>query len=80
MVSTHQEDPVTTQPGSEAANQSKTEAMPPTQGHADPAAAPEPTSVETADLESMNVGAADPQAPSHPAAGEPGDPAQSGVR
>lgn len=56
-------------PGSPAANQSKTESMPPTQGHADPDAAPEPASVEVPDLEAMNVGAGDPQAPSHDAAG-----------
>ena len=67
-------------PGSHAANQTKTESMPPTQGHADPDAAPAPSSVETPDLEAMNVGAADPQAPSHPSAGEPGDPTHSGVR
>ena len=53
------------QPGSHAANQPKTEPMPPTQAHADPDAAPEPTSVETPDLDAMNVGANDPQAPSH---------------
>ncbi|MCA1711142.1 MAG: hypothetical protein LC789_05690, partial [Actinobacteria bacterium] len=60
-------------------NQSKTEPMPPTQGHEDPDAAPEPATVETPDLGSMNVGARDPQAPSHPAAGPAGDPAASGL-
>ena len=64
---------------SRAANQGKTEPMPPAPGHADPAAAPEPTTVERPDLESMNVGAADPQAPSHPAAGAHADRGSSGV-
>lgn len=41
-------------PGSDAANQTKTEPMPPTQ---------------VPDLEGMNVGSADPQAASHPAVG-----------
>ncbi|MCU1590497.1 MAG: hypothetical protein JWP11_1753 [Frankiales bacterium] len=49
-------------PGSHAANQSKTESMPPTEGHADPDAAPDPTTVQTPDLEGMNAGAGDPQA------------------
>jgi hypothetical protein len=61
-------------PGSAAANQSKTESMPPTQGHADPDAAPEPTTVERPDHDSMNVGATDPQSPSHAAAGGPAVP------
>jgi hypothetical protein len=55
--------------GSRAANQGKTEPMPPTGAHDDPVAAPGPTTVERPDLDSMNVGAADPQAPSHPSAG-----------
>jgi hypothetical protein len=50
-----------------AANQGKTEPMPPTSGHSDPDAAPEPATVEKPDLDSMSVGARDPQAPSHPA-------------
>lgn len=62
-----------------AANQGKTEPMPPTSGHADPDAAPEPTAVERPDLESMNVGARDPQAPSHAAAGGHADRGASGV-
>jgi hypothetical protein len=49
------------QPGSAAANQHKTEPMPPTQGHDQPDAAS--TRPEAPDLGSMNVGADDPQAP-----------------
>ena len=56
-------------PGSDAANQPKTEPMPPTEGHADPDAAPEPSTVEVPDLDGMNVGSADPQAPSAPGSG-----------
>src|SRR4051812_32843986 len=67
------------EPRDRAANQSKTEPMPPTSGHADPDAAPEPATVEEPDLDSMSVGARDPQAPSHPAAGLAGDPAHSGI-
>lgn len=66
-------------PGAPAANQGKTEPIPPAPSHADPDAAPEPATVEAPDLESMNVGAADPQAPSHPAAGGHGDRGRSGV-
>jgi hypothetical protein len=66
-------------PGSDAANQHRTEPMPPTEGHADPEAAPGPASVERPSLESMNVGAADPQAPSHPAAGAESMPSPSDV-
>ncbi|GAC1443606.1 MAG: hypothetical protein NVS3B26_00790 [Mycobacteriales bacterium] len=66
-------------PGSHAANQSKTESMPPSQGHADPDAAPEPATVEVPSLDSMSVGAGDPQAPSHAAAGDRGDRSNSGV-
>lgn len=66
-------------PGSHAANQSKTESMPPSEGHADPDAAPEPATVEVPSLDSMSVGAGDPQAPSHAAAGEQADRAHSGV-
>ena len=55
--------------GSRAANQGKTEPMPPTGAHDDPDAAPRPRTVERPDLDSMNVGAVDPQAPSHPSAG-----------
>jgi hypothetical protein len=51
-----------------AANQGKTEPMPPTAGHSDPDSAPAPATVEEPDLDSMSVGARDPQAPSHPAA------------
>ncbi|MDT7571067.1 MAG: hypothetical protein QOE05_1241 [Actinomycetota bacterium] len=70
----------TGQPGSHAANQPKTEPIPPSPTHADPDAAPEPTRVETPDLESMNVGATDPQAPSHDgAAGATAMPSVSGV-
>lgn len=64
---------------SRAANQSKTEPMPSTQGHADPDAAPEPATVEAPPPASMTVGAGDPQAPSHDAAGGHGDRARSGV-
>ncbi len=66
-------------PGSHAANQSKTESMPPSQGHADPDAAPEPATVEVPSLDSMSVGAGDPQAPSHSDAGDRGDPSHAGV-
>ena len=59
-----------TDDGAPAANQSKTEPMPPSPSHGDPDAAPAPATVEVPDLESMNVGAGDPQAPSHPAATE----------
>ena len=65
--------------GSPAANQSKTEPMPPTSGHGDPDAAPEPTLVEPADLGSMSVGAADPQSPSHALAAAPGDRHTAGL-
>jgi hypothetical protein len=68
------------QPGSHAANQDKTEPMPPTQGHADPEAAAEPSRVETPDLASMNVGVNDPQAPSRDgAAGATAQPSLSDV-
>jgi hypothetical protein len=66
-------------PGSDAANQPKTEPMPPTEGHADPDAAPEPSTVEVPDLDGMNVGSADPQAPSLPGAGLVADQAQGGL-
>lgn len=46
--------------GSPGSNQSKTEPMSPTGTHSEPLAVP--------DLADMNVGAADPQAPGHPAA------------
>ena len=59
-----------TDDASRAANQGKTEPMPPTGAHDDPDAAPEPSTVERPDLDSRNVGAADPQAPSHPSAGD----------
>lgn len=58
-----------TNDASRAANQGKTEPMPPTASHDDPDAAPGPATVERPDLDSMNVGTADPQAPSHPSAG-----------
>ena len=66
-------------PGSRAANQSKTESIPPTQGHDEPAAGPAPTEPDRPELADMNVGAGDPQAPSHPAAAERGNPAHSGL-
>lgn len=67
-------------PGSRAANQPKTEPMPPTQGHADPDAAPGPSTVDEPDLGSMNVDVTDPQAPSHDgAAGATAMPSLSGV-
>ncbi|MCU1672158.1 MAG: hypothetical protein JWN77_271 [Frankiales bacterium] len=65
--------------GSPGSNQSKPEPMPPTQGHDDPDAAEEPATVEAPDLGSMNVGASDPQAPSHASAGPAGDRADSGM-
>jgi len=46
--------------GSPGTNQAKTEPMSPTTEHPEPMAAP--------DLDSMNVGSADPQAPRHPGA------------
>ncbi len=46
--------------GSPDTNQGKIEPMSPTSGHPEPMAAP--------DLDSMNVGGADPQAPRHPGA------------
>lgn len=49
--------------GSPAGNQGKAEPMPPTPGHADPNAP-----LEAPSLGEMNVGAADPQTPRHPAA------------
>jgi hypothetical protein len=68
------------QPSSAAANQDKTEPMPPTQAHADPDAAPEPSRVESPDLESMNVGVDDAQAPSRDgAAGATAQPDLSDV-
>lgn len=45
--------------GSPGSNQAKTEPMPPSGSHQEPLAPPE--------LSDMNVGAGDPQAPSHPA-------------
>jgi hypothetical protein len=67
-------------PGSPAANQGKTEPMPPTQGHGDPDAAPDPTTVERPKPDGMTVGAADPQAPSHDgAAGATAQPSLSGT-
>ena len=68
-----------TAPRDRAANQGKTEPMPPTTGHGDPDAAPEPATVEAPDLDSMSVGAGDPQAPSHPAAGPTGDRGHAGI-
>ena len=64
--------------GSPAANQAKTEPMPPTAAHDDPDEA-EPATADVPDLGSMNVGAADPQAPSHPAAAPAGDRAGGGL-
>ena len=66
-------------PGSHAANQSKTESMPPTRGHADPDAAPDPVSVELPELASMSASVNDAQAPSHPDAGELADRGAAGV-
>jgi hypothetical protein len=66
-------------PGSHAANQSKTEPMPPTTGHGDPDAAPEPVTVEAPELDSMSVSVNDAQSPSHEAAGGHGDRGHSGV-
>jgi hypothetical protein len=63
-------------PGSPGANQGKTESMPPTPGHADPATGPDPASTGGPDLGDMNVSAADPQAPAH-AAARPRDAASS---
>jgi hypothetical protein len=57
--------------GPSSTNQDKTESVPPTPGHAPPAAAVDP--------EDMNVGGADPQAPSHPHAAPSGDPVHSGI-
>lgn len=62
-------------PGSRAANQSKTESIPPTQAHPQPDAGPEPTLPDLPELSEMSVGAADPQAPSHPAASSGETPA-----
>ncbi len=56
--------------GSPDTNQGKTEPLSPTPDHPEPLAAP--------DLESMNVGAADPQSPSHPAAGRLSPPGSYG--
>jgi hypothetical protein len=66
-------------PGSDAANQHKTEPMPPTEGHGDPDAASGPRTVERPEADSMTVGSADPQAPSHPAAGAQSMPGPSDV-
>lgn len=60
--------------GSPDTNQAKTEPMPATPGEADPSAALEPP-----DLGSMNVGGADPQAPSHPLARERDTPVAAPV-
>lgn len=60
--------------GSPVGNQGKAEPMPATPGHPDPAAPLEPPS-----LASMNVGAADPQSPSHPAAAGHGSPGTPGA-
>jgi hypothetical protein len=57
--------------GLSSSNQVKAEPIPPTPGHS-----PAPAAM---DVEDMNVGGADPQAPSHPQAGPPGDPAHSGL-
>jgi hypothetical protein len=66
-------------PGSHAANQSKTESMPPTEGHGDPEAAPAPTTVEPPELDTMSVNVNDPQAPRAPGAGGDPDRGHSGV-
>jgi hypothetical protein len=67
-------------PGSDAANQTKTEPMPPAEGHADPAAAPQPSTVKVPDLDGMNVGSSDPQSPSHPAVAATPEPATTPER
>jgi hypothetical protein len=56
--------------GAPAANQAKAEPIAPTPGHRDPNAPLVPPV-----LEDMNVGTADPQSPSHPAAVVPSPPA-----
>jgi hypothetical protein len=65
-------------PGSHAANQSKTESMPPTEAHADPADAPEPKTVEAPELDGMNVDVNDPQSPRAPGAAGAADAGRSG--
>ncbi|HVE74765.1 MAG TPA: hypothetical protein VNA30_06760 [Mycobacteriales bacterium] len=50
-------------PDSRAANQAKSEPMPPSSSHVEPESAP-------TDPGDMSVGAGDPQAPSHDAGGE----------
>jgi hypothetical protein len=60
----------TDEKGSPATNQGKAEPIPPTPGHGDPAA----PAAEPPTLAQMNVGAADPQAPSHPAVSTPPGP------
>ena len=62
--------------GAPAANQSKTEPMPPGAGDEGAPAQAEP---KLPDLDSMNVGAADPQAPNHAAAGATADRAGAGM-
>ena len=55
-------------PGAPDTNQAQTEPMPATPGQADPNANPTVGSPEPPELAEMNVGAADPQTPSHGAA------------
>jgi hypothetical protein len=62
--------------GAPAANQSKTEPIPPGAGDEGAPAQAEP---RLPDLDSMNVGAADPQAPNHAAAGTTADRAAAGM-
>ena len=63
--------------GAPAANQSKVEPVPPTPEHTSPDVAPGP--VSGLDPEEMRIGAADPQAPSHPAGGRRPDHGSSYV-
>jgi len=62
--------------GAPAANQGKTEPMPTGAGDEGAPASSEP---ELPDLDGMNVGAADPQAPNHAAAGAAADRAAAGM-
>ncbi len=63
--------------GAPAANQTKVEPLPPSPGHTSPVDAPGP--VSGLDPDEMRIGAADPQAPSHPAGGRRPDHGSSYV-
>ena len=63
--------------GAPAANQTKVEPLPPTPEHTSPDVAPGPVSGLNPD--EMRIGAADPQAPSHPAGGRRPDHGSSYV-